>query len=143
MASPIDAQVILCDSAAADPAGKVHMLGAGWSIMTSPTSPHAVAVLIKVPWDRTNQQIQLALKLMDSDGHQVSLPVPDGQQEIGAAAIIEVGRPAGLAAGTPIDASFVLAVPSLPLGPGRYEWLLTIGDDVRHAAFTVRPGQPG
>jgi hypothetical protein len=30
------------------------MLGAGWSVTRSPTS-HAVAVLIKIPWDRTKQ----------------------------------------------------------------------------------------
>lgn len=141
MASPVDAQIILCDSAVADPSGKVHMLGAGWSMTSSPTAPHAVAVLIKVPWDRTNQQIPLKLKLLDSDGHQVSLPTPEGSQVIGASASIEVGRPAGLAAGTPVDASFVLNVPSLPLAPGRYEWRLAIGDDVFHASYTVR-GMP-
>jgi len=135
--------MILCDAAVADPSGKVHMLGAGWSFTSSPTAAHAVAVLIKVPWDRTNQQILLTLSLLDSDGGQVSLTPPTGDpQLIGASANIEVGRPAGVPAGTPINATFVLNVPSLPLAVGRYEWHLTISDDIFHSAFTVRNSPP-
>ncbi len=131
--------MILCDAAVADPAGKVHMLGAGWSFTSSPTATHAVAVLIKVPWDRTNQQLPLKLTLLDSDGAQVMVTSPDGiPQSIDAGADIEVGRPAGVPAGTPINATFVLNVPPLPLSAGRYEWHLTISDDEFHAAFTVR-----
>ena len=48
----IEAQLLLCDAAVADQAGKLHMLGAGWSVTSSPTSPQAVAVLLKIPWDR-------------------------------------------------------------------------------------------
>ena len=55
MASKVEAKLILCDAAQADPnTGKVHMLGAGWSLTRSPTT-HAVVVLMKVPWDRTNE----------------------------------------------------------------------------------------
>lgn len=133
--------MILCDAAVADPTGKVNMLGAGWSLTTSPTAPHAVAILIKVPWDRTNQQIPLILELVDSDGRQVALQTSDGEQKIGGAAGIEVGRPAGVVAGTPIDASFVLNVPSLPLTSGRYEWRVSLGDDSFVASFGVR-GKP-
>jgi len=44
MASPVAAQLILCDAAVADQAtGKVHMLGAGWSVTTSPTQQQASA----------------------------------------------------------------------------------------------------
>lgn len=51
MASPIDVKLILYQSAAADSAsGTLHMLGAGWSISPTPTTPQAVALLIKVPW---------------------------------------------------------------------------------------------
>jgi len=141
VASPVSAQVILCDAAVADAAGKISMLGAGWSITSSPTAPHSVAILIKVPWDRTNQQIPLVLALNDSDGQQVTLHTSGGEEKIGVQAGIEVGRPAGVAAGTPIDASFVMNVPSLPLSPGRYEWRVTLGDDSYFAAFSVRQPQ--
>jgi hypothetical protein len=55
MATPVEVKLILCDSAVADPSGKVHMLGAGWPVTGVPAAPHAIALLAKVPWDRTNQ----------------------------------------------------------------------------------------
>lgn len=74
MASPLDVQVILCDAAQADPgSGKLHMLGAGWSDIGTPTTPHAVAIMIKVPWDRTNQKLPLRLELVDGGGHTPQL----------------------------------------------------------------------
>src|SRR5258708_3262641 len=95
MASPVDAQVILCDAAVADPSGKVHMLGAGWSVTTSPTAPQGVALVVKVPWDRANQKLHMKLQLRDSDGHPVDLPGPDGRQSVGTEGQIEVGRHQG------------------------------------------------
>jgi hypothetical protein len=138
MASPVDAQVILCDAAVADPSGKVHMLGAGWSVTTSPTAPQAVALLVKVPWDRANQKLHMKLQLRDSDGHPVDLPGPDGRQSVGTEGQIEVGRPPGLAPGSTIDASFALNVSSMPLPPGRYEWHLDLDGEPFSAFFTVR-----
>ncbi|MGH3741942.1 MAG: hypothetical protein ACRDT1_11480, partial [Micromonosporaceae bacterium] len=64
MAAPVEAQLILCDSAQTDASGgKVHMLGAGWSITSTPAAPHAVVVLAKIPWDRANQKIHFRLAL--------------------------------------------------------------------------------
>lgn len=138
MASPVTAQLILCDAAQADPNGKIHMLGAGWSLTTSPTAPAAVAALIKVPWDRANQKIDLHLRLLSADGEPVSIEAPLGRQELSTRGQIEVGRPAGLEPGSEIDAAFVLTVPSLPLVPGRYQWQLDIGQDVYTTSFQVR-----
>jgi hypothetical protein len=137
MASPVEAQLILCDAAQAA-AGKVHMLGAGWSITSSPTAPHAVAVLIKVPWDRANQKLPLRLQLLDADGHPVMLPGSGGTPKpLVTEAAVEVGRPAGLAHGTMLDASFALNVAPLPLAPGRYEWRMTFAGKEFAAPFTV------
>jgi hypothetical protein len=138
MASPIAAQLILCDAAQADPSGKIHMLGAGWSQTSTPTAPSAVAALIKVPWDRANQQIVFQLRLLSADGTPVTVEAPMGRQEMNAQGKIEVGRPAGLEPGSDIDAAFVLSVPALPLIPGRYQWRLDIGDDVYATSFQVR-----
>lgn len=139
MASPIDAKLILCDAAQAAPDGKLHMLGAGWSLTGTPTAPMALAVLIKVPWDRANQKIKMRFSLLDSDGQPVLVQTPVGPQGISSEGEIEVGRPAGLAHGSPIDASFALNVSPIPLQPGRYEWRMDLGeDDQFHAAFTVR-----
>jgi hypothetical protein len=137
MTNSIEVQLILCDAAQADPSGKVHMLGAGWSITSTPTS-HAVALLIKVPWDRANEPLRLRLDLLDADGHPVQFPTPDGFARITNEGVIEVGRPAGVAAGSMLDASFALNVPPLPLKPGRYVWRLELAELVQSASFTVR-----
>ncbi len=137
MASPLKAQLILCDAAQADPAtGKVHMLGAGWSVMTG-HGTHAVAVLIKVPWDRTNQPIDLVLSLRTQDGQAVTVETGDGPREIENRGVIEVGRPAGIAAGSVLNASFALNLPPLPLPPGRYEWRLELGELTESESFTI------
>ena len=141
----MDIQLILADAAQAS-AGKVHMLGAGWSVTGSPTSPSAVVGLIKVPWDRANETLTLRLNLVNEDGqpvHVANLFGADGPQEIAFGGTIEVGRPAGLKAGTPIDSSFVIPIPSLPLTPGRYTWNLDLSDVHVSSSFTVVAAQPG
>lgn len=144
MASSLEVHLILCDAAQAE-SGKIHMLGAGWSITGSPTAPHAVAVLIKVPWDRANQPMSLNLQMLEADGSPVTVATPDGRLPIAANAKIEVGRPPGLAPGSMLDASFALNIPSLPLAPGRYEWRLMLADQQflhrsRFAAESARRG---
>jgi hypothetical protein len=135
MASPIEAIMLLCDAAVTDPSGKVHMLGAGWSITSSPTAPSAVVVLVKVPWDRANQKLPFSLALEDADGQ----PPPTAPSADG---VIEVGRPPGLDPGTPIDAAFQVTVPSLPLPPGRYTWRLKIAEQEFTTSFQVRANLP-
>ena len=137
MASPVDVQVILCDAAVTDPTGRIHMLGAGWSLTGSPTSPHAVALLIKVPWDRTNEKIPVKLELLDADGQPVLVPTVEGERPLGAEQVIEVGRPAGVPAGVPLDAAFTVGLGSLPLKHGRYQWKATVAGQIFSAGFTV------
>jgi hypothetical protein len=137
MASPMEAQLILADSAVADPSGKIHMLGAGWSTTTSPTPPHAVAVLAKVPWDRANQKMVMKLRLLDADGHPVELDTQQGKAGIGTTGEIEVGRPPGVPPGITLDAGFAVNVQPLPLPPGRYHWQLEIAEMTLNAFFTV------
>ena len=137
MAAPVEVQVILCDAAVADPSGKLHMLGAGWSLTASPTSPHAVALLIKVPWDRTNQKLPLMLELLDADGAPVELT--DGP--IGVQAEIEVGRPPGIPAGIMLDSAFTVGLGPLPLPPGRYQWRASLAGQLFSAFFTVLDGR--
>jgi hypothetical protein len=97
MASPLDIKLILCDAAQADPNGKIHMLGAGWSVTATPTTPQAVAILIKVPGDRAEQQISGTLRLLDADGQAVEVETSSGKKEpIENEFALEVGRPPGL-----------------------------------------------
>ncbi|HEY9371005.1 DUF6941 family protein [Streptomyces sp.] len=138
MASPIDITLILCDAAVADPAGKVHMLGAGWSMTGSPTNNSAIVVLLGVPWDRANLKIPLVLELCDDDGRPVNVRIGEELSAIRHAGEFEVGRPPGVAPGSTLDGAFTLSIPSLPLAPGRYQWRLTISDQIETRSFTVR-----
>lgn len=133
-ASPVEATLLLCDAAVGDPTGKLHMLGAGWSVTGTPTAPSAVAVFLKVPWDRTNQKIALTLYLYDADGRQVLLD----ERPVGISQDFEVGRPAGIEAGTPVDHAFQLSVGPMPLPAGRYQWRLAVGDEEFSVSFQVR-----
>ncbi len=137
MASPLQVQLVLCDAAQAEPSGKVHMLGAGWSTTSTPTM-HAVAVLIKVPWDRANERLPLKLTLLDSDGHPVRVETPEGAASVENGGVIEVGRPPGTVPGSMLDAAFAMTIPPLPLRPGRYEWRLELAEHSEAASFTVR-----
>lgn len=134
MGSSLEATLLLCDAAVADPTGKLHMLGAGWSVTGTPTAPSAVAVFLKVPWDRTNERIPLSLFLYDADGRQIAMD----DRPIGLQQEFEVGRPAGVDPGTPVDHAFQLSVGPMALDAGRYQWRLTVGGEEFVASFQVR-----
>jgi hypothetical protein len=136
MVSPVEASILLCDASTVDPAtGKVHMLGAGWSQVGTPTPPGSVVVLLQIPWDRANEPLAVELTLCDADGRPVDLP----GGPISVRANLEVGRPAGARPGEPMHHPFELKYPPLELPPGRYEWRLTVAGDIAVRGFTVRP----
>jgi hypothetical protein len=144
----MQASVLLADSAQTDPANKVHALGLGWSVTSTPTPPSAVVVLIKVPWHATNMKHSFDLRLLDGDGQAVMLgkdPMTGEAAPLLAQGDFEVGRPPGLPHGMPIDQAFALNIGSLELRPGQiYEWRLEI--DGHHqeewsAKFYTRPPQ--
>ena len=138
MSSGLEIKLILCDAAVADPSGKLHMIGAGWSVTRTPTIPHAVAIMIKIPWNLANQRIPFALSLLDPDGHPVFLDLDGAEVPIGREGEIEAGRPHGLAPGIMLDAALAISFLPLALAPGRYEWRLTLDDQSAREAFTVR-----
>lgn len=120
------ATLILSDAAQVDPAGKVHLLGAGWSITGTPLGAFSVVVLIAVDWSETDTPHHAMLRLEDADGRLV---VIDGaepeavQQEHD----FEVGRPSGVPVGSSVDVPVVWSfTPGMPLPPGRYLWRLEI-----------------
>jgi hypothetical protein len=135
------ASLILCDYASQDlAAGKVHMIGAGWSVTGSRPTPQAVAAFIKVGWTEANEAHKLVLRLMDGDGNTVGVPGPAGSQGLEFTGNLEVGRPPGLPQGSEIDATFIMNLSPLPLTPGqRYTWVLEIDDTVQASeGFFVR-----
>ena len=124
-----DVTMLLCD-AAESVGGKLYVLGGGWSQVLRPNVPTNMALAIKVavPWSHANRQIPFQCKLVDGDGQHV---LNDAGDEIGAEGNIEVGRPAGLQAGTSLDAPMVLNFGGIPLPPGIYTWQLTIDGELR------------
>lgn len=118
--------MLLADSAQAV-GGKLYILGGGWSVTGPGPRASAIALKIEVPWDETNRQHKLLLRLLDSDGHPVLVPSPTGEVPLEIPASFEVGRPAGLMPGTPIDVPAAISIGPVQIPPGRrYVWRLSI-----------------
>lgn len=140
------ATLLLADSAQADPNGKVHGLGVGWSMIGTPTPPMAIVVLIDCPWDQTNMKHQLTIDLVDADGRAVSFQqdaLGNPEPAVHIEADFESGRPPGIPAGTPLRQPLVINLgPGLPLTPGqKYEFRIAINDepmDSSLGAFTIQ-----
>ena len=135
--------MLLADSAQAV-GGKLYILGAGWSLIGPAPSPFAIAIKFDVPWDAANTRHQIRLELLSSDGQPVQVPGPVGPQPLVVTTAIEVGRPPGLARGTPLEVPFAINFGPIPLQAGRYEWRCTVeGANISEScAFTVREAPP-
>jgi hypothetical protein len=117
--------MLLCDAAqVAD--GKLYVLGGGWSQTGPDPVPSAIAMKLDVGWDETNTVHHWELFLEDSDGQPVFVATPEGNHPIEVRGDFEVGRPAGVAPGTPIDVPIAVGFGPLPLAPGRFTWRLTV-----------------
>ena len=132
--------LLLCDHAQ-EVAGKLYVLGGGWSIYRGSPVTMGLAVKISVPWEAANQPHDFTARLVTEDGEDPVLPRPEGGA--GATPIefqgrFEAGRPAGLAPGSDLDAPFAVNIAGLPLAPGRYEWRVEIDQEsVGRLPFTV------
>ena len=132
--------LLLCDHAQ-EVAGKLYILGGGWSIYRGSPVTMGLAVKISIPWDAANIPHDFTARLVTEDGQDPVLPNVEG----GAAATrvefqgrFEAGRPPGLAPGSELDAPFAVNIAGLPLAPGRYEWQVEIDQlTVGQVAFTV------
>ncbi len=132
--------LLLCDHAQ-EVAGKLYVLGGGWSIYRGAPVTMGLAVKISVPWEAANMPHDFAARLVTEDGTNPVLPKPEG----GAAPVpvefqgrFEAGRPPGLAPGSELDAPFAVNIAGLPLAPGRYEWQVEIDRElVGRVPFTV------
>jgi hypothetical protein len=128
---------ILLSDAAEAVNGKLYILGGGWSICGPEPAPMALAIKVEIPWDQTNARHELRVDLVDADGQPVTVEAPEGERPIFVTASFEVGRPAGVKPGTPIDLPIALRLGPLPLPPGgRFEWRLSI-DGEEHPDWRV------
>jgi hypothetical protein len=123
----MDVTLLLCDSAEALN-GKLYVMGGGWNMLYSSGTPVrlALAILIAVPWDETNQRSALRIELVTSDGEQVS----NNGQEVSATAEFDVGRPPGVKPGSTINAPLAINFDGLILDEGGYEFVVKLGDAI-------------
>jgi len=127
--------ILLADAAQiAD--GKLNMLGAGWSIIKTPTGPTAVVIHAQIPWNLTNMKMPWSLDLLDSDRHPVVMEELQGV--IHMEGFVESGRPVGVESGSAIYVPFVFPFLGMPLQPGKYAWHFKIADTEESYAFVAR-----
>ena len=136
----IGATMLLCD-AAQSVAGKLYVLGGGWSQISPPVPGGglnmALAIKLDIPWDRANQQFRMRAALVTDDGDAVEL----GAGPVAAEGELEVGRPPGLRPGTPLDSTLALNFAGLALTPGGYVWQLEVdGHVLARTPFRVAGG---
>ncbi|HET8658640.1 MAG TPA: hypothetical protein VFM55_06540 [Micromonosporaceae bacterium] len=145
--------VILADTGVQDPQGKLHLLGVGWSqIGVQPnglSGDMAVAVLIEVPWDMCNKELNVELELRSEDGEPVLVPTPGGQQPLRMTQRLVIPTPPGAPNGSPGTANLLVKLQGgLALAPGSwYAWRVTADgkdDENWTARFFVRrqPSMP-
>jgi hypothetical protein len=125
--------------------GKLYILGGGWSIIGPEPNPMAIAIKVEVPWTEANRRHVLQLNLLDEDGRAVMVPTPIGDRPVELSAEFEVGRPAGLRAGTPLDVPLAINLGPLPLQPDRrYVWRCSIDGESEEnwqVSFLTRPAR--
>ncbi len=121
----MEAILLLCDHAAVAE-GKLYINGAGWTaVRANVPAPMGLAVLVRVGWNQSNVRHRVVLQLMTEDGRAALDPEGKPWRAEGS---LEVGRPAGLKPGTPLDAPMALVFPAVPLLPGRYRWELLVNN---------------
>jgi hypothetical protein len=118
--------MLLCD-AAQQVGGKLYVLGGGWThiLFRGQSMNMALAVVLAVPWDRTNERLDIETTLRTEDGE----PVRINEVVVGGTSVIEVGRPPGIKAGSEINAAFVVNFEGLVLDPGGYVWDLRLAEE--------------
>jgi hypothetical protein len=128
-AQAVKVTIMLADAAQVAE-GKLFVLGGGWSFTGPAPSPSALAILVEVPWDRTNASLHFVVELLDSDGQAV-IAGEEGQPIV-VAGDIEAGRPPGTPPGSPIAVPLAINLGPLPLAPGgRFEWRFSLDGETR------------
>ena len=132
--------VLLCDHAQ-EVGGKLYILGGGWSTYHGSPATMALAVKVSVPWDAANIPHELLAQLVTEDGTPPLLPGPEGAlvpAPVHFQGRFEAGRPAGVAPGSDLDAPFAVNIAGIPLLPWRYEWHISVDDELLdRVSFTV------
>lgn len=138
----IKTTLMLADSAQVAE-GKLFVMGGGWTTTNPTPTPFAIAGMVDIPWEMTNQQHVMRFELIDADGEPVIVETPNGPEAAFIEGGFEVGRPPGVPRGTAIPLPIAINHPGLQLpAGGRFEWRYSINggehEDWR-LAFGTRP----
>jgi hypothetical protein len=133
------ASIILADFAETGTDGKVHVLGAGWTVTGPQLGPQAVVGFIQVPPEEAGETVSFTLRLSDQSGELVEVPGPAGMQPIELGGQIELREPEGWDRSTELGAPFAVNV-MLPLSQGQsYTWSLEVDEkELASITFYVR-----
>ncbi len=121
--------------------GKLSLLGAGWNVAGPGGSPipMAVGIVVRVPWNETNQRHKFLAALLTEDGQPT---FNDRGEPIRAEGEFEVGRPPGTKAGASFNTPFAFQL-TIPLQEGGYRWEVSVdGTQLADESFTVLPKNP-
>ena len=132
----IDPKILLITADAASISdGKINMLGAGWTRISSGLANFCVVVRIDIPWTMTNSDLDWSLDLTDQDG-QIYEPT-ESSGKLHLEGQVQVGRPTDLAQGASLEAPLVIPFIQLPLRPGPLEWRFQVANTVAKYPFAV------
>ena len=136
--SQLRVTVLLADSAQADPSGKVHLLGLGWTRTGVPTGPVAVVVLLRLEEPvEAGRPHEVGLELVDAEGKTASFTSSGGSIRLTA----KVEPSPDALAELPVVAPVVLQLGGLPLAAGQtYTWRVSVDgqyDEDWTASFTT------
>jgi hypothetical protein len=137
----MQAVIVLGDFAERDAAtGKVHVLGAGWSVTGPAASAQAVIIFVKVPADRVGAPIPITLRLLDAAGQIVKVPGAAGIQRMEISGQIEMAELEDPEDSAELDAVFSVNVGPIQLEPGsKYSWSVEVdGKETASTEFRVR-----
>jgi hypothetical protein len=118
--------------------GLLYASGAGWSDMFRvqpgpdgqvPPNHFGIGASVSIPWEETNQPHHLTISIQrEEDGAELGRIETD----------VEVGRPAGLPAGTDQRAVFGIGADIAFAELGGYRITTEVGEDTRSVSFRVR-----
>jgi hypothetical protein len=141
----MEAHIVLSDAAQIDSAGKVGLLGAGWTVTGPNVPPMAVTVFLRLPWEEAGQRLAFRLRLLDDEDQPVLRPGSDAQpvEFSGRLALDEKrARPDDETRLVDIQVpiSVTIHLPTLR-GGHRYRWVFDIeGKELAATSFVVRRG---
>ena len=83
--------------------GKLFISGGGWSACEPGATPCALAVILHVPWQETNEKVSFSLRLVDEDGRGIMQPGAQDGLPVQVNGHFEARRPPGMTPGAEIN----------------------------------------